>query len=208
MINLILSETDRSLLYLTEIIKNKIRISKIFLYSRNYGRTYRFIKKNKIKCPLILFKTNDVNSINLGRKSKFFRSDINIISTYPGEIINKPSLIKKKLLHCHSGDLPKFKGSTTIYYTIIQKQKICVSIIEINKNIDTGKIIYKKYFPYPKNFREIEKNFDNKIRALALVDYLKINKKYKHQITKKNYLPYYIAHPMIRQIVLNKNYFK
>ena len=208
MINLILSDTDRSLCYLHEIIKNKIEINKIFLYSKNYGPTYKFIKKKKIMCPMILFKTNDVNLINLDKKLKLSKSTINIISTYPGEIIKKPSLIKIRLLHCHPGDLPKFKGSTTIYYTIIQKKKICVSIFVISKNIASGKIIYKKYFPYPRNVKEIEKNFDNKIRALTLIDYLKINKKCNYKSTKINYLPYYIAHPIIRQIVLNKAYLK
>ena len=38
MINLILSETSRSLVYLDQIIKNKIKINRIILYSKKKGR--------------------------------------------------------------------------------------------------------------------------------------------------------------------------
>jgi len=86
------------------------------------------------------------------------------------------------------------------------KKKICVSLIEVNKKIDGGKILYKKFFKNPKKLNDIEKNFDSKIRAIALVSYLKNVKNSKYIKSKKNYLPYYIAHPLIRQIVMNKNY--
>ena len=78
----------------------------------------------------------------------------------------------------------------------------------MNNAIDGGKIIYKKYFNYPKNFVTLEKNFDNKIRASTLISFLKSKKNYQYKTFKDTFLPYYIAHPIIRQIVLNKNYLK
>ena len=42
----------------------------------------------------------------------------------------------------------------------------------MSNKLDEGKILYKKYFPYPKNLNHIEKDFDNKIRALTLVEYI------------------------------------
>ena len=61
-------------------------------------------------------------------------------------------------------------------------------------------------------------NFDQNeiknIKMLTLIDFLmKIEKykykyKYKYIKSKKNYHHYYIAHPIVRQIVLNKNYLK
>ena len=44
----------------------------------------------------------------------------------------------------------------------------------MNKKIDSGKIVYKKYFKYPKKLKHIEENFDNEIRALTLVEFLKL----------------------------------
>lgn len=207
MITLILSETKRSLVYLDLIIKNKIKFQKIILYSKNKGAVYKFINKKKLLNSCIFLPINNVNSIILEKKLKLNKSKINIISTYPGEIIINPLLFKYKLLHCHPGNLPIFKGSTTIYYSIILKKKICVTLFEITKKIDSGKILYKKYFSIPKKLISIEKDFDNKIRALTLIEFLKTKTNYRYPITKKTYLSYYIAHPLVRQIVLNKTYF-
>jgi len=203
MINLILSETSRSFIYLKEIIKHEIKINKIILYSKKKGQVFKLIKKNRLKKFLIYYKSNNINSKNISKKLKS-ETIINVISVYPGEIVKNHSLLKKKLLHCHPGDLPFFKGSTTIYYSIILKKKLCVTIILINGIIDGGKIIYKKYFDYPKRINEIEKTFDDKIRASTLIKYLKSKKKVKYPNSNIATLPYYIAHPVIRQLVLDK----
>lgn len=208
MITLILSESQRSLTYIGQFIKNKIKFQKIILYSTKKKEVYKFLKKEKLTDNLIFLRTNNVNSDILEKKIKKYKSKYNIISTYPGEIIRNLLLLKYKLLHCHPGNLPIFKGSTTIYYAIILNKKICVTLFEISKKIDSGKILYKKYFDIPKKLASIEKDFDNKIRALTFIDYIQNNIKHKNNKSKKNYLPYYIAHPIIRQIVLNKSYLK
>ena len=208
MINLLLSETKRSIKYLTEILNNKININKIIIYSKNNGKLFKLIREKKLDSLLINCKTNNINSPIISKKLELYKSKFNIISTYSGEIVKNSLLLKNKLLHCHPGDLPMFKGSTTIYYSILLKKKICVTIFEMNKSIDQGRIIYKKYFDNPKNLINIEKNFDNKIRAMTLIEYLKKEKKNKFKKTKDKFLQYYIAHPLIRKIVINKNNLK
>jgi len=206
MINLILSDTKRSLNYIQMIKKKNIDINKIIFYSnKKKSLIYKFVNEKKINNLFIYCKTNNINSPIINKNLELYKSKFNIISTYPGEIVKNSKLLKKKLLHSHPGDLPMFKGSTTIYYTILSKKKICVTLFFMNKKIDNGKIIYKKYFDYPKNFNEIEKNFDNKIRTVTLIEYLKSPKNYKFRKITKNYLPYYIAHPMLRHIVIKKN---
>jgi methionyl-tRNA formyltransferase len=205
MISLILSETKRSLEYLKQITKNDIKIKNIILYSKKRGFVFRFIQKKKLNNLLIFLKTNNINSSILEKKFRNIKSHKNIISTYPGEIIKNSSLLQRKLLHCHPGNLPMFKGSTTIYYTLLLKKKICVTLFEVSKKIDSGKILYKKFFKNPKNLGDIEKNFDNKIRSQTLISYLKNKKKLKYKLKKKSYIPYYIAHPLVRLIVINKN---
>jgi methionyl-tRNA formyltransferase len=202
-INLILSETSRSFIYLKEIIKHEIKINKIILYSKKKGQVFKLIKKKRLNKVLIYYKSNNINSKHVSKRLKS-ETIINVISVYPGEIVKNYSLLKKKLLHCHPGDLPFFKGSTTIYYSIILKKKLCVTIILINRIIDDGKIIYKKYFNYPKRNKKIEKNFDDKIRSITLIEYLKNKKKIKYSTSSVTTLPYYIAHPIIRQLVLDK----
>ena len=208
MINLVFSETKRSNYYLKEILKKKIKINKILLYSKNRGSTYKLIKQNALGENLIYVATNDINSQSILKKANIKKNEVNIISAYPGEIIKNKNLIKLNLIHCHPGDLPKFKGSTTIYYSLILNKNVCVSVFVINKRIDEGKILYKKFFRKPKKISEIENNFDHQIRAKTLVEYLKKKKLKKKYKTIKNNLHYYIAHPLIRQLVLNKHYLK
>ena len=206
MINLILSESNRSYYYLKTILKKKILIKNIILYSKSPKSTYRLIKKKKLDSILTFIKINDINNNKIIKRIKFKKNETNIVSTYPGEIIKNKEILNLNLLHCHSGDLPKFKGSTTIYYSLILENKICVSIFIMNKNIDGGKIVYKKYFKKPKNIQDLEKNFDCKIRARSLIEFLLLKRKRKRNFNKKklNILQYYIAHPIIRQMVINK----
>lgn len=205
MINLILSDTNRSLFYIREILKNNIKINKIIFYSKQKnGQIYKLIKKKKMNNLFIFCKTKNINSSIINKKLEINKSKFNVVSTYPGEIVKNFKLLKKNLIHCHPGNLPKYKGSTTIYYTILLKDKICVTLFYMNDKIDEGKIIYKKYFEYPNNFDVIEKKFDSQIRSLTLVEYLKSKKKFKFTKSKKIFLPYYIAHPIIRQLVLKK----
>lgn len=208
MINLLLSETNRSYYYVKELLRKKIEINKILLYTNKLGPTYNIIKKNRLEKKLIICKNKNINSEIIFKKAKFNKEQTNIISTYPGEIIKNKNLLNLKLLHCHPGNLPEFKGSTTIYYSLILKKNIYVTIFFMKKEIDNGKIVFKKRFNKPKKIATIEKNFDSKIRALTLAQYLsKISSK-KYKVKKKRYLKYYIAHPIIRQLVLNKDYLR
>ena len=72
----------------------------------------------------------------------------------------------------------------------------------MSRSIDSGKILYKKFFDNPKNLSDIENNFDEKVRAITLVEFLKRKKKYKNRLIKDVYYPYYIAHPIIRYLAL------
>lgn len=209
-LNLIAAETERSFFYIKSLIKAKIKISKIIYFTNKKRDTYKLIKKKNLLNITQFIKVEDINSPLLVKKSKLKSlSGKFIYSGYPGQIIKNEELLKKKLIHCHSGDLPYFKGSTTIYYTLLSKKKICVSLFMMNRNIDEGKIIFKKFFNPPKNYRNIEKNFDNEIRSKALIEFLKNKISKKKYINRRNikYI-YYKAHPILRMIVNSPNNFK
>ena len=207
MINLIFSETKRSLVYLKELYKNKYKLNLVIIYSKKKSNVYNYVKERKLAKFLIRVKSDDINCLNLKKKFKLSNKSINIVSTYPGEIVRDKYILKFQFLHCHPGNLPKFRGSTIIYYTILLKNKICVSLFKIQKEIDSGEIVFKKFFDYPKKIIEIEKNFDHQIRAKTLISYLKQRKKIKFKKSKKKYLPYYIIHPVLRALVHHKTYF-
>ena len=174
MIDLLLSETRRSKYYLNYMLKNKVLIDSIFYYSKKTGEVIRLIKENNLTNKTYTFRTNSVNSskiIKLLNKKK----NKTIYSGYPGEIVKNKILLKKNLIHCHPGDLPMFKGSTTIFYSAIIKKKITVTCFKIKNKIDEGEILYKKNLRF-KNKVSLNSTYDDKIRAETIIEFLKKEK--------------------------------
>ena len=75
-----------------------------------------------------MIRSDSINSKLVVKK--IIKSKFNnfIYSGYPGEIVKKFMLNKKKFIHFHPGKLPEFKGSTTIFYSILLKKKIFVLV--------------------------------------------------------------------------------
>jgi|688.fasta_scaffold406123_1 methionyl-tRNA formyltransferase len=206
---LIISNTNRSRTYIKLLIKNLLYPKEIFFYSKKKNKFFLdFFFKKKISYHYA--KTEDINNPNFIKiilKSKLKNL---IYSGYSGEIINSILLKKKNLFHCHPGKLPHYRGSTTIFYSIINKGTVGCSVFKMNKKIDMGKLYYIKNFKHPENLNKIYNKFDDYIRASTIVSFLKNKEKnFSNKIkfndsNKINFTDYYIAHPIIRRIALDK----
>ena len=129
-----------------------------------------------------------------------------VFSGIPGYIIKDNLFLKKiNLIHCHPGKLPKYKGSTTIYYTLLKNKKINCSSIILNNKLDSGKILLVKSFKLPTNIKTIDKDYDDLIRSKTLISTLKNLKKLKtKKINNKVDNPYFVIHPVLRSIVFKR----
>lgn len=209
--NIIISNTRRSKKYIDILFLNKIYPQEIFYLDNKKDQKIKSALKQKILMYKKNYKikffstesTNDLNFLKYVLKSK----EKNIIfSGYPGDIIKNSKLLKKKnILHSHPGYLPKFKGSTTIYYSLLKINKIYCTTFIMNKKIDAGKILLRKEYEKPKNIKLIEDSYDDEIRAKNLLTTLKKFNSLKNKKIKNNYLPYYIIHPVLRQITFEKS---
>lgn len=200
---LILADTSRSKSYLNSLLKNKFYPSEVIFYSdRNSSNLFKILKKK-----LLNFKYFKLNNINKSIISNYIiNSKINkfIYSGYPGELVGREVVNKKFIIHIHAGKIPDFKGSTTIYYSILLKKKVFCTALRLNEKIDSGRILLIKKFNPPLHKKLIESTYDDNIRANTLIHLLKL-KKYKHYKKKLNkFSNYYIAHPIIRALVLKK----
>jgi folate-dependent phosphoribosylglycinamide formyltransferase PurN len=197
---LIISNTNRSKTYIKLLVKNSLYPKEIFFYSKKRNKFFlKFFLKKKLK--YCYFKTENINNphfIKIILKSKLKNL---IYSGYSGQIINSDLLKKKNLIHCHPGKLPNYRGSTTIFYSLINERAIACSVFRMTKKIDMGKIYYIKNFIPPKNLNKINNEFDDYIRAATIISFLKKNKKIIKN--KKYFNVYYIAHTVIRRIALN-----
>jgi len=129
-----------------------------------------------------------------------------IYSGYGGQLVSE-KILKSALyfLHLHSGWLPNYRGSTTIYYSWLKHQACGVSAILLDQEIDTGRIIARKEFPIPPANIDVDLTYDNAIRANLLVDVLKRYKSergFTYIPREKEFPPYYVIHPVLKHIAL------
>lgn len=215
---LIISSNLRSLIYLKVLKKENFLPKTIIFLKKNNEKLYNikilsFLRENKKKIYLKIFNTSFINNKNVLNYIKKLNNKIFIVSLYPGKegIIRDKLLLKKKFfLHSHSGKLPKYKGSTTIFYSILIERKIWCDTFFLTKEIDQGEVIFSKRYSLPKNINSIDADYDARIRALNLVCALKkiYSKKFKKKKIKisqnENFSYYYIMHPILRLLTLKK----
>ncbi len=105
----------------------------------------------KLNIPQFKFK-NIKDKLSI-KKIKRFECDIFVSMSYDqifsDELINLTPL---KIINCHAGHLPRYRGRNVLNWVLINGEKnFYITIHYIDKNIDTGPIILKKKFNIKKN---------------------------------------------------------
>ena len=156
-----------------------------------------------------VYKSTNIHNKNIIKKILSRNEKTFIYSGYSGVILKKSILnTKKNFLHVHGGYLPKFKGSTTNYFSILEENTIGASAIFMNEKIDDGPILFRSKFNLPKKKIEIDFFYDSLIRAIVLFKTLKLysrEKKWpKASKTNSKFKNYYIIHPLLKHIAILK----
>ena len=155
-------------------------------YDKKKTRLINFLNKKKISV------THSKKNITLSQVEKF---DLIICFGYR-KIIKKKILskVKRPILNLHPSYLPFNRGAYPNYFSFYYNTKKGVTIHEIDKNLDTGPIIFQKEikFNIKKNkeltfkqaynilFRELEGIFIKNYKSLISYDYkIKKNEKSK-----------------------------
>lgn len=109
----------------------------------------QFCKKKKIK----YFVFNDINNKQNIYIINKFKSNIFVSMSY-NQIFKKIffKLTKKKLINCHAGALPYYRGRSPINWAIINgEKKIGITTHFINSKIDSGDILDQEFINVKKN---------------------------------------------------------
>ena len=130
-----------------------------FLVSKLNDKSYSiiFLKgfnsyERTLKTILSLSFFDNINSIECSDfifKEKF---DLIIALNCP-QIISKNTLnkIKSTFVNFHPGELPKYRGTFTVFYALLNKEKfITLSFHIIDNGIDTGRVLNKIYYSIEK----------------------------------------------------------
>lgn len=149
-----------------------------------------------------------VNGAGVVRWIRNTRPALVVFSGFGGEIVKDDVLdAGAPLLHMHSGWLPAYRGSTTVYYSYLREGWCGVTALLLQSDIDTGPMVRRKRYPPPPPGIDVDYCYDSAIRADLLVEVL------DHWARQGELLPpieqppggttYYIIHPVLKHVALN-----
>jgi methionyl-tRNA formyltransferase len=216
-VGLIATETSRSFIYLQSLLANELIPSRVLLLSDETGEVApgqqpngsavsKYLITNKIDHDVL--RTREVNHKSvIDYLHNLNLPEIYIYSGYAGAILGKEILsLGKKFLHIHGGYLPKYKGSTTFYYSILEENCVGYSAIFLSEKIDAGQILLRRKFPIPTNLNDFDHIEDPKLRATTLIEVLLRfikTKKWNETIIPNIETPYYyIIHPVLKNLAI------
>lgn len=220
---LLATEQPRSRAYIQKMINNDIVPSfVIYLNDNKNNSTYvsskreraffninksllETIKENNI--PYISLETTDCNS-NIVIDEIKKRKEMHVIFSASGILKDDILSLGKKIIHVHPGIIPKYRGSTCFYYSMINDENIGATAFIMNKGIDKGDIISQKLYEVPKNIN-IDNIYDPYIRAELLYDVIKDyieSGEIKSSAQDVNSgETYYVIHPILKHLAILKN---
>jgi methionyl-tRNA formyltransferase len=131
-----------------------------------------------------------------------------IYSGYGGQIVGDELLsLGIPFLHMHTGWLPSYRGSTTLYYALLNGELPAASALILDKRIDTGPLVARRTYPRPPAGMDIDCGYDNALRADLLVRILR-----DYAVSGELPVvapqepiedsPYFVIHPILKHIAL------
>lgn len=155
-----------------------------------------------------IFRTGTVNDGAVVEAVAELRPELVVFSGFGGEIVKENFLnAAGKVLHMHAGWLPDYRGSTTIYYSILRSGRCGVSAILLNSEIDEGAILCRKTYPMPPSGMDIDYLYDSLIRSdtlLEVLSYLQRNGSLPDGVAQNadSGETYYIIHPVLKHLAI------
>ena len=214
-------DTLRTRAYLSCLLKDQIRLEQAILLENGAPKisgvahnTTLFDSEsssiellNRMSTNVTLLNTNNIN--DPGVEETLNQSAVNIfIYSGSGGAIIRDNILKtgKQFLHIHPGYLPDYKGSTTIYYSLLQEQSCGAAAILIDNNIDTGPLVIRRKFDPPEDWSTIDHEYDPFIRSQVLSEvitkYMSDNKFTGITEQDPHGHNYYIMHPLLRHLTI------
>ena len=131
-----------------------------------------------------------------------------LVYSGPGGVILRKDILStgKRFLHVHSGILPYFRGSTTVYYALLEEGRCGATAFFFDEKIDTGPVIRTRAFPPPEDRTSLDLFYDPLIRSQLLVDVLR-----DYAATGKMPVEpqdpeagetYFVIHPVLKHIAI------
>jgi len=116
--------------------------------------------------PVEAIAERDVNSPAVLQRLAAWRPSFVIYSGFGAQIVGEAVLAQGiAFLHAHSGWLPAFRGSTTIYYSMLEACRCAASVLVLARGIDEGPVLARRHYALPPAGLDVDRLYDAAIRA-------------------------------------------
>jgi methionyl-tRNA formyltransferase len=163
------------------------------------------IVKNNLDYSVV--DTLEVNSPTVINAVKELVDEYIVYSGPGGTILKKEMFsLNKKFIHVHPGLLPGFRGSTTIYYSMLFESKVGCSVMLFDERIDEGPILFKAKYQITEAGIDFDYVLDPLVRAKTLISFFQTNKLTEMaQNQSEEAATFYIIHPLLKHLSILKH---
>jgi methionyl-tRNA formyltransferase len=157
--------------------------------------------------PLMHCDSKDVNDARTVQTVRQIAPKIVIYSGYGGQIVGESMLGCSLFLHMHSGWLPTYRGSTTLYYALLRGDDPGVTALILDRTVDTGPMVARRRYPKPYRGMDIDHVYDSAIRADLLVQVMAAYGEQGHLPTIGHQAAaegttYFVIHPVLKHLAI------
>ena len=166
----------------------------------------RTVEDNNIDYCLV--DNLDVNSKEVIEEVAKIKEEYIVYSGPGGTILRSEILsLGKRFIHVHPGWLPKFRGSTTIYYSMLLESKVGCSVILFEEGIDEGPILHQQEYKINEKGIDFDYVLDPLVRAKTLLEFFQKGEiKPVKQDKAEESSTFYIIHPLLKHMsIINHN---
>jgi methionyl-tRNA formyltransferase len=170
-IAMLAAETARTRAYLLALAAQHLLPSHLVLLTQpgNAGKFDIGSLARSFEMDVAEVEADDINDPAVVKAVAALSQAYVIFSGPAGAIVRKPLFgTGKKFIHVHPGRLPEFRGSTTIYYSLLAENKVEATALLLDEVIDAGPVIGRAAFEPPADRRMIDGDYDPDIRASLL----------------------------------------
>ena len=223
---MVCARTTRSQAYLQRLLHEGLRPEAVIVYGTPGDRIVSPVALQRPAAPpwrpdlsvplettaddlgaqVVLVDDRAITGAELERAVRAVGPALAVFSGYPGQLVPPSLLGVAPHLHVHAGELPAFRGSTTLYYAALEGRDPVATAILLDEEIDTGQVVGSATAPLRRDEIDPDHSFDNALRAEALVSVL------RHR-AEHGCLPeprpqpdggrlHYVIHPVLKHLAL------
>lgn len=152
--------------------------------------------------------SRNVNDAEVVARIRALQPACVIYSGFGGQIVGTAALgLGVPFLHSHSGWLPRYRGSTTIYFSMLEARECAASVLVLATEIDAGPVLARRRYPLPPGGTDVDRVYDAAIRADLLCSVLAETQRLgalppalrtEHETAQT----YFVIHPVLKHVAL------